>query len=253
MLKLANITKSFNVQQARPVLDNLSLSLNKGEFCVVIGSNGSGKSTLLKTILGEYQPDKGSIELNGKNITRTPVHQRAKHISCVFQDVLRGTVSDMTVMENLSLANMRVRSATFKSHKKSQTFFKERLSLLNMGLENRLHTEAFDLSGGQRQAIAFTMATLQNPDLLLLDEHCSALDPKSSQHIMDSTTRIIEQSHITTLMVTHNLRDAIAHGTRLIMLHQGKIVLDVRGDEKEQLTTEQLLALFHQHEDKLLT
>ncbi|MDF3055347.1 MAG: transporter ATP-binding protein, partial [Gammaproteobacteria bacterium] len=174
MLILKNIHKSFRLQNARPVLDNISFTLQKGEFCMMIGSNGSGKSTLLKTILGEHLPDKGNIQLNQHDITRLPIYKRAKHISCVFQDILQGTVSNMTVMENLSLAFMRERSATLSTHTKNQALFIERLRLLNMGLEHRLHSPAADLSGGQRQAIAFTMATLHSPYLLHLDEHCSA-------------------------------------------------------------------------------
>lgn len=253
MLTLEHIYKLFRLQSSKPVLNDISLSLEEGEFCVIIGSNGSGKSTLLKTILGEHQPDTGNVWLKGKNITRQPIYKRAKNISCVFQDVLRGTISDLTVMENLSLAYIRERSATLRTHRKNEALFKEHLSRLNMGLEDRLYTPTSNLSGGQRQAIAFTMATLRSPNLLLLDEHCSALDPKSSKHIMERTAHIIKQSNITTLMVTHNMRDAVAHGDRLIMLHQGKIVLDVKGAEKQRLNTEALLTLFHQHEDRLLT
>lgn len=249
MLKLKHIYKSFALQSIKPILNNISLSLEKGDFCVVIGSNGSGKSTLLKTILGDYLPDRGRIWLNKKNITHLPAYKRARNISCVFQDVLNGTVSDMTVMENLSLAFIREHGATFRTYKKNQPIFKEHLRLLNMGLENHLATFTRNLSGGQRQAIAFIMATLGSPDLLLLDEHCSALDPKSSHHIMESTMHIIEKFNITTLMVTHNLRDAIKYGNRLIMMYQGKIVLDVKDQAKQNLSTDKLLSLFHQHEE----
>lgn len=253
MLKVKNLYKSFALQSAKPILNNISLSLEKGDFCIIIGSNGSGKSTLLKTILGIYTPDQGKIWLDQKDITPYPVYKRAKYMSCVFQDILNGTISDMTVMENLSLAWMRGRSATFRTHKKNLQLFSERLALLNMHLENYLHTPTQNLSGGQRQAIAFIMATLHSPHLLLLDEHCSALDPKSSHHIMESTSQMIERFNITTLMVTHNLKDAVKFGNRLIMMHQGKIVLDVRDEAKRALTTDKLLALFHQHEDELLT
>lgn len=251
MLKITNLHQSFP-GQTQPILRGISLSLNAGDFCIIIGSNGSGKSTLLKTLLGEYTPDAGEIQLQQKNITRLPLYQRAKHISCVFQDVLRGTVADLSVAENLSLAFIRAKTATFKPYNQHQTLFNERLAFLQMGLENYLHAPCATLSGGQRQAVAFVMATLHLPDLLLLDEHCSALDPKSSQHIMSSTAEFIAQFRITTLMVTHNLRDALKYGNRLLMLHQGRIVFDVSGAEKQRLTMEHLLSLFHRHEDELL-
>lgn len=252
MLQINNLSQSFP-GQSHPILDNISLTLKKGDFCVIIGSNGSGKSTFLKALLGENFPDSGEIFLNGKNITREPLYQRAKNISCVFQDVLRGTISDMTVAENLSLAQMRARSASLKSYLPHQHLFTQRLVFLEMGLEKHFHTLCGSLSGGQRQAVAFIMATLHAPDLLLLDEHCSALDPKSSHHIMENTAALIEQLQITTLMVTHNLRDALKYGNRLLMIHQGKIVFDVSEAEKKLLTMERLLQLFHDHEDRLLT
>ncbi len=252
MLQITNLYQSFPGQPA-PILRGISLALQPGDFCVIIGSNGSGKSTFLKTLLGEYTPDKGKIVLNGRNVTRLPLYRRAKQISCVFQDVLRGTISDMTVAENLSLAFIRTKTASFKFYNQHQALFTQRLAYLNMGLERYLSTRCATLSGGQRQAVAFVMATLHSPDLLLLDEHCSALDPKSSHHIMQTTANFIAQHHITTLMVTHNLHDALHYGNRLIMIHQGRIVFDVSGAEKQQLTLEQLLALFHQHEDQMLT
>lgn len=251
MLQINQLQHTFPGQSS-PVLHDISLSLQAGEFCIIIGSNGSGKSTLLKTLLGEYIPDVGSIYLNNNNITQLPLYQRAKYISCVFQDVLRGTVSAMTVAENLSLSYMRSRSASLKPYHQYQELFKQRLAYLHMGLENYLSTPCASLSGGQRQAIAFIMATLHSPDLLLLDEHCSALDPKSSRHIMESTAQFIAEFHITTLMVTHNLRDALTYGSRLIMVHQGRIVFDVNGAEKQALTLQRLLDLFHRHEDQLL-
>jgi len=251
MLQVSHLYQSFP-SQSQPVLNDISLTLQKGDFCVIIGSNGSGKSTFLKALLGEYFPDQGEIYLNNHNITRIPLYQRAQNISCVFQDVTRGTIADMTVAENLSLAQMRARNATFKSYYHYQQLFAERLAFLNMGLEQYLQMICGSLSGGQRQAIAFIMATLHSPALLLLDEHCSALDPKSSQHIMENTASLIAKLQITTLMVTHNLRDALKYGNRLLMIHQGKIVFDVSGAEKQKLTMEYLLNLFHTHEDRLL-
>jgi len=252
MLRINDLYKSFALQSPKPILQGISITLEKGDFCVVIGSNGSGKSTLLKTILGEYLADHGEIFLNNQNISRLPMYLRAQKISCVFQDVLRGTIGEMTVAENLSLALMRERHATLTSHNKHNDLFMQRLSLLNMGLEKYLRTPTQSLSGGQRQAIAFIMATLCPPELLLLDEHCSALDPKSSQHIMASTAQIIQQLNISTLMVTHNLRDAVKYGNRLVMIHRGKIVFDVCGTAKNLLTTELLLNLFHEYEDRYL-
>lgn len=251
MLQIINLSHCF-AGQSHPVLNNISLTLKKGDFCIVIGSNGSGKSTFLKTLSGEYMPDSGKIFLNEKNITNQSIYQRAKNISCVFQDVLRGTISDMTVAENLSLAQMRTGNASFKSYRQHQHLFQERLAFLNMGLEKYLNTFCSSLSGGQRQAIAFIMATLHSPNLLLLDEHCSALDPKSSHHIMENTAALIAQFQITTLMVTHNLSDALKYGNRLLMIHQGKIVFDVSGAAKQALTMEHLLQLFHNYEDRLL-
>jgi len=251
MLTIQHLSHTFPGQPA-PILHNLSLSLAEGDFCVIIGSNGSGKSTLLKTLLGEYIPQRGEIQLANKNITALPLYQRANYISCVFQDVSRGSISEMTVAENLSLALMRTRQARYKPYKKHRLLFHSHLAQLKMGLENHLDTPCQALSGGQRQAVAFAMATLCPPQLLLLDEHCSALDPKSSAHIMTSTAAFIAQTRITTLMVTHNLQDALRYGNRLLMLHQGQIVCDVQSEEKQRLSLAHLLQLFHQHEDQLL-
>ncbi len=251
MLQIKNLSKTF-AGHSQPTLSSISLTLQTGDFCMVIGSNGSGKSTLLKILLGEYAADTGKIRLGDQDIFKQPLYQRGKYISGVFQDVVRGTIADMTVSENLSLAYMRGRKATFGSYRQYQHVFMQHLSSLQMDLEKKLNTLCRELSGGQRQAIAFTMATLHSPQLLLLDEHCSALDPKSSQHIMESTAQLIQQKNITTLMVTHHLPDAIKHGNRLIMIHKGNIVFDVSGTEKKALTITQLLQRFHHHEDSLL-
>lgn len=251
MLKIQHLTQSFPGQPS-PVLNNLSLALEAGDFCVVIGSNGSGKSTLLKTLLGEYPTKVGNIFLHDKNISHQPLYQRAKNISAVFQDVLRGTIAEMTVAENLNLALMRTRKATFKPYTKHHALFARHLSHLQMGLENYLDTPCQSLSGGQRQAVAFAMATLHSPRLLLLDEHCSALDPKSSRHIMENTAQFIQRFAITTLMVTHNIRDALTYGNRLVMLHQGEIVFEASGVDKQRLSKEYVLQLFHRHEDEML-
>ena len=238
MLSLLNVTKMYSLgQEARPALEGLSLKLEKGEFVSIIGSNGAGKSSLLKAICGELALDTGQITLNHRVLNTMKPYQRAKYIGRVFQDPNLGTIAEMTVMDNLVLSYLRGQKAKFKisPDRPLQNLFKDRLALLDMGLENRLTQLAGSLSGGQRQALSLVMATLNTPELLLLDEHCSALDPKSAQKMMILTDKMVNQLGITTLMVTHNMRDALQYGSRLIMLHQGKMVHDYNADQKTRL------------------
>jgi len=242
MLELHNIYKSFS-ERSRPVLNGVNLKLEKEEFCVLIGDNGSGKSTLIKSISGEHFPDSGLITLNGQNITYLPIHKRAKLISTVSQDINKGTVQSMTLFENLSLSYLRNKNASYACYQKHKEQLTEKIECL--GLKNYIDMPMSTLSGGQQQIIATIMATLSTPALLLLDEHCSALDPKASENLMKYTTKIIERLSITTLMITHNLNDAIRYGNRLIKMQDGKIVLDVKGNDKKNLTAQQLYDLFN--------
>ena len=248
MLDIQHISKTFNVgtvNEKRAVTD-LSLHLDKGDFVTVIGSNGAGKSTLFNAIAGSFYVDKGRILLNGKDITFTREHNRSRVIGRLFQDPLRGTAPHMSIEENLALAYLRAAHGNPFSRisKKDKEFFAEQLKQLDMGLEDRMKNPVGLLSGGQRQALTLLMATLQRPKLLLLDEHTAALDPKTAAKVLETTERIVQRDHLTTLMITHNMRDAIAHGDRLIMMYDGKIVVDVRGEEKRRLTVEDLLGMF---------
>ena len=248
MLDIQHISKTFNVgtvNEKRAVTD-LSLHLDKGDFVTVIGSNGAGKSTLFNAIAGSFYVDKGRILLNGKDITFTREHNRSRVIGRLFQDPLRGTAPSMTIEENLALAYLRAAHGNPFSRisKKDKEFFAEQLKQLDMGLEDRMKQPVGLLSGGQRQALTLLMATLVTPKLLLLDEHTAALDPQTAQRVMDITDRLVRENHLTTLMITHNMRDAIHYGNRLLMLHNGRIVLDISGEEKARLTVPDLLALF---------
>ncbi len=251
MLCLKNISKSFP-SVFEPVLKNINLELKTGDFCVVIGSNGSGKSTLIKTVSGEYSSDSGTLFLNNQNITNLSLHKRAKFISSVAQDVSKGVVQEMTLLENLALSQKRGYPATYSFYKRQSEFLREKVASLGLGLENYLHTPLSQLSGGQRQMIATLMATLNSPPLLLLDEHCSALDPKTQSMVMEYTADIINKQNITALMITHHLGDAIRYGNRLLMLHQGAVVLDVQDAQKQTLKISTLLDLFHRYEDTVL-
>ncbi len=249
MLKLDNICKSFP-SIFRQVLKGINLELNKGDFCILIGSNGSGKSTLIKSISGEYQLDSGSVILNNQDITYLPIHKRSKLISSVTQDITKGTIQEMTLLENLSLSRMRTGGASYNScNSNMHPLLTHEISSIGLGLEQYMNNYMYTLSGGQRQVIATIMATISNPTLLLLDEHCSALDPKTQVALMQYTNKVITEKSITTLMITHNLSDAICYGNRLIMMHNGELVLDVSGKEKDSLTISQLLSLFHRYED----
>lgn len=251
MLKVQSITKSFPTV-FEPVLKNISFELEIGDFVVLIGSNGSGKTTLLKTISGEYTPDAGHIILNGRNITKLSGYRRAKLISSVSQDPNKGTVQDMSILENLVLAKMRGNSAKFKSYKRYSQELKEKISALSLGLNHSFDTPLSALSGGQKQMIATIMATLSNPTLLLLDEHSSALDPKSQEILMTYTDQTIRDHRITALMITHNLKDAIKFGNRLIMLNQGHVVLDLKESQKRSLSPQDLLDMFQSYEKNTL-
>ena len=254
MLKLRNIYKTFNAGtiNEKRALNDINLVLNDGDFVTVIGGNGAGKSTLQNVISGSIIPDFGNIEINGLDITKLPEHKRAKYIGRVFQDPMLGTASDMWIEENLALAIKRGENrSAFKwmINSKNTTFFREQLEKLGLGLENRMKTKVKLLSGGQRQALTLLMSTLKKPDLLMLDEHTAALDPKTASLVLSLTNEIINKSNITTIMITHNMRDALNYGNRLIMMDQGSIIFDVKGEEKKKLTVEDLLKKFNQTKD----
>ena len=227
-------------------LDHLSLTLRDGDFVTVIGGNGAGKSTMQNAICGTWQPDEGSIELDGVNVSSLPEYKRARYLGRVYQDPMMGTSAGMEIEENLALAERRGRHHTLRPgiRRGEREDYRHRLRELGLGLEDRLTTKVGTLSGGQRQALTLLMATLQKPKLLLLDEHTAALDPQTVQRVMDITDRLVRENHLTTLMITHNMRDAIHYGNRLLMLHNGRIVLDISGEEKARLTVPDLLALF---------
>ena len=250
MLKITNLCKTFNpgTVNAKTALCGLNLELNDGDFVTVIGGNGAGKSTLLNAIAGVWKPDYGTIEIDGMNVTGMPEHKRAAFLGRVFQDPMKGTSPDMEIAENLAIAEKRgtKRKLVWGVRKTDRVRYRELLSTLELGLEDRLSTKVGLLSGGQRQAITLLMATLKRPKLLLLDEHTAALDPKTAAKVLELTDQIVSKNKLTTLMITHNMKDAIAHGNRLIMMHEGKIIIDVSGEEKKNLTVEQLLGLFTQ-------
>lgn len=250
MLELKNIHKTFNpgTVNAKTALSGLNLTLNDGDFVTVIGGNGAGKSTMLNVIAGTIAVDDGEILLDGKDITRLPEHKRAEYLGRVFQDPMMGTAATMQIEENLALAARRGKRRGLKIGitKADRENYKEQLKILGLGLEDRMTSKVGLLSGGQRQALTLLMATLRQPKLLLLDEHTAALDPKTASLVLDATQRIVEASGLTTLMITHNMRDAITYGNRLIMMYDGHVVVDVSGEEKKNLTVEQLLGLFSQ-------
>lgn len=256
MLEIKNLSKTFlkGTPNEHKALDGISLSLDKGEFVTVIGSNGAGKSTLFNAIAGEFLCDGGKIVLDGKNITYQKEYIRAKDIGRLFQDPMRGTAPDLTIEENLALvyskATRRLFSPALK--KRDVEFFREKLLKLNMGLEDRLKTKMGQLSGGQRQAVTLMMSTLVTPKLLLLDEHTAALDPLTAEKVLDITQRIVAENSITTMMITHNIKSALKLGTRIIMLECGKSVLDLKGDERNNMTVQDLLGLYRQKSGKEL-
>ncbi len=262
MLDIKNIFKTFNAGTVneKTALNDVSLCLKDGDFATVIGGNGAGKSTLLNAVAGVWMVDSGSISIGDTDVTSLPEHKRARYIGRVFQDPMMGTAATMQIEENLALAARRGKARTLRIGitKKEREEYYELLKILDLGLEERLTSNVGLLSGGQRQALTLLMATLQKPRLLLLDEHTAALDPKTAAKVLDTTERIVQKDHLTTLMITHNMRDAIVHGNRLIMMHEGKIALDISGEAKKKLTVEDLLAKFGQAtgsdeaDDKLL-
>ncbi len=248
MLKITNLQKTFNpgTVNAKTALDGLNLHLKDGDFVTVIGGNGAGKSTLLNAIAGVWRPDHGTIEIDGVDVTHMPEHKRAAYLGRVFQDPMKGTSPDMEIAENLAIAARRgtKRKLIWGVRKAERERYKKLLADLELGLESRLSAKVGLLSGGQRQAVTLLMATLQRPKLLLLDEHTAALDPKTAAKVLELTDRIVNENKLTTLMITHNMKDAINHGNRLIMMSEGHIVVDVSGEEKKKLTVEDLLNLF---------
>ena len=248
MLKLENIRKTFHAGTVNQkiALDGLSLTLNDGDFVTVIGGNGAGKSTLLNTIAGTFPVDSGSITIDGEDITDLPEQKRARFLGRVFQDPMMGTAADMWIEENMALAAHRGerRGLRWAISPTERENFRQLLSELDLGLEERLSSKVGLLSGGQRQALTLLMAVMKKPKLLLLDEHTAALDPKTAAKVLALSDRFIEESRLTALMVTHNMKDAIAHGNRLIMMNAGKIVFDISGEEKKRLTVDDLLHAF---------
>ena len=248
MLKITDLQKTFNpgTVNAKTALDGLDLHLKDGDFVTVIGSNGAGKSTLLNAIAGVWKPDYGTIEIDGVDVTNMPEHKRAQFLGRVFQDPMKGTAPDMEIAENLAIAARRgtKRRFVWGVRKAEREKYKKMLADLELGLEDRLSQKVGLLSGGQRQAVTLLMASLSKPKLLLLDEHTAALDPKTAAKVLELTDKIVTENHLTTLMITHNMKDANNHGNRLIMMHEGKIIIDVEGEEKQMLTVEDLLSLF---------
>ena len=262
MLDVKNIYKTFNpgTVNEKTALRGVSLTLNDGDFVTVIGGNGAGKSTMLNAVAGTWTVDAGTISIGGVDVTHLPEHKRAPYIGRVFQDPMLGTAPTMQILENLALAARRgqrrgLRWGVTRAEKEA---YQAMLKGLDLGLEDRLTSKVGLLSGGQRQALTLLMASLKKPKLLLLDEHTAALDPKTAAKVLELSDRIVAESRLTTMMVTHNMRDAIQHGNRLIMMYDGKIVIDVSGEEKKKLTVPQLLELFNkvsgsdEADDKLL-
>ena len=248
MLELQNISKTFNpgTVNAKLALNHLNLTLNDGDFVTVIGGNGAGKSTMLNAIAGAWKPDAGKILIDGTDITPMPEYKRAAFLGRVFQDPMMGTAANMWLEENLALAQRRGKHRTLRwaITRREREQYREMLQTLDLGLEDRLTTRVGLLSGGQRQAVTLLMATMNRPKLLLLDEHTAALDPKTAAKVLDLTDRLVTEGKLTTLMITHNMKDAIAHGNRLIMMNAGHIIFDVSGEEKKNLTVDMLLEQF---------
>ena len=248
MLEIKNVYKTFNpgTVNQKVALNDLNLTLEDGDFVTVIGGNGAGKSTMLNAVAGVWPVDMGKIIIDGKDITRLPEHKRAAYIGRVFQDPMMGTAATMQIDENLALAARRGAGRTLRIGitKKENAEYHELLKTLGLGLEDRMTSKVGLLSGGQRQAVTLLMATLKKPKLLLLDEHTAALDPKTAAKVLELSDRFVAEGNLTTLMVTHNMKDAIAHGNRLIMMNAGKIVFDVSGEEKKRLTVDDLLHAF---------
>lgn len=262
MLEIKEIRKTFNpgTVNEKQALQGVSLTLNDGDFCAVIGGNGAGKSTMLNAVAGTWMVDEGAITIGGTDVTRLPEYKRAPYIGRVFQDPMLGTAPTMQIVENLALAARRgqPRGLRWGITRAEKEKYQAMLHDLDLGLEDRLTSKVGLLSGGQRQALTLLMASLKRPKLLLLDEHTAALDPKTAAKVLELSDRIVAEGRLTTMMVTHNMKDAIAHGNRLIMMYDGKIVIDVQGEDKKKLTVPQLLELFSkvsgsdEADDKLL-
>lgn len=248
MLKLSNVNITFNkgTVNERKALKDMNLNIEAGDFVTVIGSNGAGKSTLMNAICGSSQVDSGHVYLDGKDITRLKEHQRAKYIGRLFQDPLKGTAPNMTIEENLGLAYGRgkKRTLSFGISKKDIAVFKEKLATLGLGLEDRLKTPVGLLSGGQRQALTLMMATIVTPKLLLLDEHTAALDPKTAEKVMEITEKLVKENNITTLMITHNIQNALDYGNKTLVLNQGELLMKIEGSDRENMTTEKLMEMY---------
>ncbi|MDK2880840.1 MAG: putative tryptophan/tyrosine transport system ATP-binding protein [Clostridia bacterium] len=249
MLRVENICKTFNKGSIneKVAIDNLSLFLDEGEFVTVIGGNGAGKSTLINCIAGVYEIDSGRIFLDGMDITYTPEYKRSQYIGRVFQDPLLGTAFDMTIEENLAIAYAKGKPKNLKAGitKADRALFREKLALLELGLEDRLKEKVSCLSGGQRQALTLLMATIVKPKLLLLDEHTAALDPATAKKVLQLTDEIVKKEKLCTIMITHNIKAALEYGTRTIMMHEGKIIMDLNSKDKEKVTVEWLIEQFN--------
>lgn len=250
MLTITNVRKTFNkgTINEKKALNGINLHLESGDFVTIIGGNGAGKSTMLNMIAGVYPIDSGKIVIDGINISREPEHRRAKYIGRVFQDPMRGTAANMEIQENLAMALRRgkIRGLGWGIRNNEKDYYRTALAQLDLGLQTRMTSKVGLLSGGQRQALTLLMATLQKPKLLLLDEHTAALDPKTAEIIMELTDRIVKEKRLTTIMVTHNLRYAVEYGNRMLMMHQGKCILDRAGKEKEETTVDMILNLFNE-------
>ncbi|OUQ59169.1 ABC transporter ATP-binding protein [Tyzzerella sp. An114] len=248
MLKLNNISKTFEpgTLNEKRALKGVSLDMKESDFITIIGGNGAGKSTLLNAIAGMFMTDTGSIEIDGNDVTNLPEYKRAKYIGRVFQDTRMGTASGMTIEENMAMAYRRGKGRTLRKGitKAERDFYREHLKMLDLGLEDRLTTKTGLLSGGQRQALTLLMATMTKPKLLLLDEHTAALDPKTAKKVLELTKKIIAENKLTALMITHNMRDALKHGNRLVMMDKGKIIIDLPEEQKKNLQVSDLLSMF---------
>ena len=256
MLELRDLHKTFNpgTVNEKVALNGVSLTMEAGDFATIVGSNGAGKSTLFNAITGGFIADEGSITLGGEDITFAPEYQRSRVIGHLFQDPLKGTAPNMTIEENLALAYRRGQKRGLGSGitNEERELYREKLATLGLGLENRMTSKVGLLSGGQRQALTLLMATLRKPDLLLLDEHTAALDPKTADKVLQITEEIVARDNLTTLMVTHNMKNAIQYGNRLIMMDAGRVVVDIRGEEKKNLTVRDLLEKFNIESDRML-
>ena len=250
MLEIKNVSKTFNpgTVNEKKALSDINLTLNDGDFVTVIGGNGAGKSTVMNIITGVYSVDCGSITIDGIDVTSMPEYKRAKYFGRVFQDPMTGTAATMEIVENLAIAKKRGQRRTLRYgiSKKEREEYRELLKKLDLGLEDRLTSKVGLLSGGQRQALTLLMATLQKPKMLLLDEHTAALDPKTAAKVLSLSDSLIKENNLMTMMVTHNMHDAIIYGNRLIMMHEGRIILDISGEEKKNLTVEMLLHKFEE-------